>query len=66
MSESPCVIEIIGDMCLSAIPDTGIVKEFEIFFESTLLNNLQSIVKIIDINFLLFLRLIPHSISLII
>jgi hypothetical protein len=43
--ECPGVIEIIGNMSISGAPDTRIAKEFGIFSESTLLNNLQSIAK---------------------
>jgi len=43
--EPPCVNQIIGYLGISGAPDTRIAKEFGIFFESTLLNNLQSIAK---------------------
>jgi len=43
--EPPCVIQIIGNLSISGAPDTRIAKEFGIFSESTLLDNLQSIAK---------------------
>jgi hypothetical protein len=43
--EPPCVIQIIGNLSISGAPDTRIAKEFGIFSESTLLNNLQSVAK---------------------
>ena len=43
--EPPSVIQIIGNLPISGTPDTRIAKEFGIFSESTLLNNLQSIAK---------------------
>jgi hypothetical protein len=43
--ERPGVIQIIGNMSISGAPDTRIAKEFGIFSESTLLNNLHSIAK---------------------
>jgi len=43
--EPPCVIQIIGNLSISGAPDTSIAKEFGIFSESTLLNNLQWIAK---------------------
>jgi hypothetical protein len=39
------VIQIIGNLSISGAQDTRIAKEFRIFPESTLLNNLQSIAK---------------------
>jgi len=39
----PCVIQIICFLSIAGAPDTRIVKEFGIFTESIMLNNLQSI-----------------------
>jgi hypothetical protein len=44
-SQPPCVTQIIYYLSRSEAPDTRIGKEFGIFTESTMLNNLQSIAK---------------------
>jgi len=41
--EPPIMIHIICNMSISGAPYTGIAKEFGIFTESTMLNNVQSI-----------------------
>jgi len=41
--EPPCVIQIICFLSIAGAPDTRIAKEFGIFTESIMLNNLQSI-----------------------
>jgi hypothetical protein len=43
--EPPSVILIISYLSISGTPGIMIVKEFRIFTESTILNNLQSIAK---------------------
>jgi hypothetical protein len=43
MTEPATVIECIHSMSISGVPDTRFVKEFVIFTESTMLNNVQSI-----------------------
>ena len=43
--EPPCIIQIIGYLSISGAQDTRIAKEFGIFSESTLLNDLYSIAK---------------------
>jgi len=45
MLKPPCVIRIIGYFSISGAPDTRITKEFGIFTESTMLNNLKAIAK---------------------
>jgi hypothetical protein len=45
VSEPPCVIQLIGNLSISDVPDTRIAKEFGIFSESTLVKNFQSIAK---------------------
>jgi len=43
--EPPCKIQIISYLSISGAPDTRIAKEFGIFTESTMLNNIQWIAK---------------------